>query len=137
MRRWVIVGGCWLFMTISVLAQSSFRTNELKRLAKSIGVDSATIREGYNYPTVQGCYLVVRMQDNIIHHLGMRLFSADIRQLDDSPVFDFLERYFLQLKFPPPAKTASLMIRDDKFKFEKGDLQTIDRLLPTGKSDAH
>ena len=75
--------------------------------------------------------MTVRVKDNIVEHIGMRLFPNEIRELDKSPIFDFLERYFLQLKYPPVVKTAQNMIRDDQFRFVKGSIQTINELRTT------
>lgn len=130
MKSWVIAVSCCLLAMVTN-AQPAFRTNELKRLAETVGIDVTSLQEGYNYSSAQGLNLVVCVKDNTVNHLGLRLFSEDIRNLDNSPVFNFLERYFLQLKYPPQQKTASNMIRDDQFKFEKGSLQTIGKLLPT------
>ena len=44
---------------------------------------------------------------------------------------DFLERYFLQLKYPPKVTSAKNMIRDDQFRFITGTLQTVGELKPT------
>lgn len=130
MRYWVIGVCCWLLAMIAS-AQPTYRTKELKRLAEIVGVDAKSLYEGYNYPTLGGTDLVVCVKDSSVIHVGLRLFAEDIRELDDSPIFNFLERYFLQLKYPPQQKTASNMIRDDEFKFEKGSIQSISRLLPT------
>ena len=42
-----------------------------------------------------------------------------------------MERYFLQLKYPPTVKTASNMLRDDQFHFLKGSIAVIDEIRPT------
>lgn len=130
MKSWVIAVSCWL-LAMATNAQPAFRTNELKRLVEVIGIDVASLHEGCNYPSTTGGNLVVFVKDSIVNHVGLQLFSEDIRKIDDSPIFNFLERYFLQLKYPPQQKTASNMIRDDEFKFEKGSIQSIARLLPT------
>lgn len=120
-----------LLLVAEAGAQPACRTQELQRLFVTTKVDSKTLREGYNYPSANGAELVVRVKDNAVDHIGLKLFSADVRELDKTPVFDFLERYFLQLKYPPTVKTAQNMIRDDQFQFLKGSMQTIDKLLPT------
>ena len=113
------------------MAADQFRTQELKRLADRLKIDTKALNEGYNYPTAQGFVLVVHVKENMVDHLGIKLFPEDIRNLDKSPIFSFLERYFLQLKFPPGDRTTSNILRDDQFKFLKGTLKTIDQLQPT------
>lgn len=120
---WVLVAG-----TIDSLAQLTYRTQELKRLAASFLVDDSMLQEGNSYLDVRGQQVVLRVKDNVVEHVGFRLFPDDIRSIDKSPVFDFLERYFLQLTYPPVVKTSSMMLRDDQFKFEKGSLATLRQL---------
>jgi hypothetical protein len=61
----------------------------------------------------------------------MYLFSEEMRQMGKSPIFDFLERYFLQLKYPPQVKSMSNMMRDDQFRFLTGSLKTVDDIMST------
>ena len=112
-------------------AQTTFRTSELKRLASELKIDVDQLQEGYNYPTADGLNLTVHMQNGMIDHIGLHLFSEEIRKMDRSSVFDFLERYFLQLKYPPMVKTAAMMIRDDEFRFEYGSMKTLTELRPS------
>lgn len=122
---WLLIAG-----TIDSLAQLTYRTQELKRLTASFPVDESTLHEGYNYLDVRGQQVVIRVKDNVVEHVGFRLFPDDIRNIDKSPVFDFLERYFLQLTYPPVVKTSLMMQRDDHFRFEKGSLATLSQLQP-------
>lgn len=127
MKRIVI----YIIGVLSVLmaeAQTTFRTSELKRLATELKIDTGQLQEGYNYPVAKDLNLTVHMQNNMIDHIGLHLFSEDIRKMDRSSVFDFLERYFLQLKYPPTIKTAEMMIRNDGFRFEYGSMQTLTAL---------
>ena len=112
-------------------AQTTFRTSELKRLASELKIDVDQLQEGYNYPTADGLNLTVHMQNGMIDHIGLHLFSEEIRKMDRSSVFDFLERYVLQLKYPPMVKTAAMMIRDDEFRFEYGSMKTLTELRPS------
>lgn len=110
-------------------AKSSFRNAELERLAKVLDLDTEVLPEGYSHPTVKGVRLTVHQTDKAINHIGLYLFSEEMHQMDKSPVFDFLERYFLQLKYPPQAKSMTNMISDDQFKFLTGSLGTVDSIL--------
>lgn len=120
-----------LLLPLSASSKITFRTQELSRLSTVLSIHTEMLHEGYNYPVAQGKTLTVHVSNNIVDHIGIRLFSEEIRALDKSPVFDFLERYFLQLNHPPVVKTASNMLRDDQFKFIKGNLHTVDLLQPT------
>ncbi|MBR1400597.1 MAG: hypothetical protein IJ562_03285 [Prevotella sp.] len=111
--------------------QLTYRTKELKRLSTILRINENTLKEGYNHLAASGLNLTVHVKENEVNHIGLSLFSDDMRRLDGSPVFDFLERYFLQLKFPPVTKSASHMLRDDQFKFLNGSLKTVDTLQPS------
>ena len=118
-------------LMLKASAQVNYRTAELQRLSKLLAVDEATLKDGYNYLTVNGQQVIVTVKGNTVNHIGLRLFGESTRNLDNTPVFDFLERYFLQLKYPPMVKTAQKMISDDQFQFVKGSLKTVDDIRPT------
>ena len=118
-------------LMLKVSAQVNYRTAELQRLSKLLAVDEATLKDGYNYLMVNGQQVIVTVKGNTVNHIGLRLFGESTRNLDNTPVFDFLERYFLQLKYPPTVKTAQKMISDDQFQFVKGSLKTVDDIRPT------
>ena len=115
-------------MALSASAKTAFRTAELGRLAQALALDAEALPEGYSHPVAKGLRLTVHQTAQTVDHIGLCLFSEEMRQMDHSPIFDFLERYFLQLKYPPQAKN---MIRDDQFKFLTGSLETVEKLLPT------
>ena len=121
---------CLLF-GLSTTAQVKFRTSELQQLAKTLNIDVSSLPDGFSHPTAKGLCLTVRIEDNTVEHIGLLLFSDDIRSVGNSPIFDFLERYTLMLKYPPSVKTANLMMRDDQFQFLNGSLNTIDDLRPS------
>ena len=125
----------YIFITILtiqvVCGQTRFRTSELERLATTLSLDVTTLPEGYSHPVANGLSLTVHVSRQIVDHIGLQVFADELRQEDHSPIFDFLERYFLQLKFPPVVKSASHMLRDDGFRFVSGSIADIDKLLVT------
>ena len=131
MKRLVyIIIGVAMFLT-SASAQTVFRTAELQRLATVLAIDPATLQEGYNYLDADRQSLVVTKTNHTVSHIGLRLFNEGMRKMGDTPVMDFLERYFLQLKYPPKVTSAKNMIRDDQFHFVTGTLQTVGELKST------
>ena len=124
----IIIG---LLAVLTMTAQSQFRTSELRRLATVLSIDTSQLTEGYSHPLAKGLTLTVHQERQTIDHIGLQLFSPEIRSMGQSPIFDFLERYFLQLKYPPTVKSASNMLRDDQFRFLKGSLSSIDEIRPT------
>ena len=131
MKRLVyIIIGVAMFLT-SASAQTVFRTAELQRLATVLAIDPATLQEGYNYLDADRQSLVVTKTNHTVSHIGLRLFNEDMRKMGETSVMDFLERYFLQLKYPPKVTSAKNMIREDQFQFITGTLQTVGELKPT------
>lgn len=131
MKRIVLYILICLMVAPNALAQKQFRTPELERLAIVLSLDVQILKEGYNHSTAQGLQLNVHVKDKTIDHIGLLLFSDELRILGNSPVFDFLERYFLQLKYPPMVKTVSNMLRDDEFKFITGSISSVDYIRIT------
>lgn len=123
-----------LCISISLLsmAQVSYRTSELKRLASVLSLDESTIASnGNHYLTADNKPIVVRVSDGMVSHIGIRLFSEEMRSLEKSPILDFLERYFLQLSYPPKSVSAANMVRDDQFRFLQGSLVSVSNIQPT------
>ena len=132
MRKTILFALLFLSVSCSMAAeQLTYRTKELHRLATILSIKGTQLQEGSNQITVNGTLLSVRVNRHEVEHIGIFLFSEDIRKADHSPVFDFLERYFLQLKYPPVVKSASMMTRDDQFQFIHGSLSMVEKLLPT------
>lgn len=130
MKRILYIIMC-LAVVLTVSAKPSFRTSELERLAQALALDVDMLPDGYSHPVANGIRLTVHQADQTIDHIGQYLFSEEMRQMGKSPIFDFLERYFLQLKYPPQVKSMSNMMRDDQFKFLTGSLKTVDDILST------
>ena len=126
---YIIIGVALLLTSAS--AKTVYRTAELQRLASVLAIDTAVLQEGYNYVMSGQQRLVVTKKNHTICHIGLHLFSEDMRRVGDTPVMDFLERYFLQLNYPPKVTNAHNMIRDDQFRFVTGTLQTVNDLKPT------
>ena len=125
---YIVIG---IMVVLTAMAQPRFRTTELRRLANVLALDAITLPEGYSHPTAKGLSLTAHVKEQTIDHIGLQLFNDELRTTAGSPIFDFLERYFLQLKYPPTVKTASNMIRDDEFRFVTGSMAVIDQLRPT------
>ena len=121
-------------MSVSLLAMSqvSYRTSELKRLASVLSLDeSAIASDGSHNLTAANKQIVVRVSNGMVSHIGIRLFSDEMRNLEKSPILDFLERYFLQLSYPPKSVSAANMVRDDQFRFLQGSLASVSDLEPS------
>ena len=117
--------------SLSASAQIAYRTAELQRLAKVLAIDETALHEGFNNLVADQQNVVVGVSNNTVNHIGLQLFSEEMRKTDHTPVLHFLERYFLQLKYPSNVTSANNMIRDDQFRFLTSNLQTVDGIMPT------
>ena len=131
--RWVIVALLsivnYQLSIIHAVAQTRFRTAELARLAYVCGLTDSTMdtaRRDAAHPFKD--VVVERQADSVVCHVGLRLFSDEMIRIAKSPVLPFLERYFLQLLHPSEEKTAAMMMRDDRFRFERGSLKMLEQL---------
>ena len=131
MKRCVIYIIMCLVAILPASARSAFRTAELERLATELALDAKSLPDGYSHPIASGVRLTVHQTEQTIDHIGLYLFSEEMRKMGKSPIFDFLERYFLQLKYPPQVKSMQNMIRDDQFKFLSGNLESVDKISLT------
>ena len=131
MKRWFTYILMCMIFALTASAQRTYRSAELRRLSSALPINESSLKEGYNYLTINQKPIVVIVRNNIISHIGLQLFSKEIREIDNAPVFDFLERYFLLLNYPPTDKTAQKMTRDDQFRFITGTLQTVNEIKPS------
>lgn len=93
-----------VWSTVVAEGKVTYATDRLRSMAELLplaGIDKLSAGEHIcfsynNYP------LIVRINEwKEVEHIGFYLFrDSKIRQYNPSPVYDFLERYFLELKMP-------------------------------------
>jgi len=120
-KKIILITAALFFMATAVSAVS-YRTPELRRLAHIVGLNEATMHPGVNY--YDGCTVILD-SCMTVRHVGLTLFSEEIKQISNRPVLEFAERYFLQLYHPAPNSSAALMIHSDGIVFSKGKWQDI------------
>ena len=131
MKRFFFYIIMYIAALLPAMALPSFRTAELERLAKAVSLGVEDLPNGYSHPTTNGMRLTVHITDGTVDHIGLFLFADEVRQAGQSPVFDFLERYFLQLKYPSQQMSTANMMRDDQFRFHVGTMATVSELRLT------
>lgn len=127
-----------MFVGLSAMRaqQTAYQSKLLGELGKSIGyVPNDTLKAGtYEAGSVMGKGLVVEYDDHhTITHLGFRLFDDAMKKAYVSDVYNFLERYFLELYCWKDKMTLSQKIHDDKVMFTQGsiaDLKNINESTP-------
>jgi hypothetical protein len=120
-------------------AATPFHTPRLKRMAERIGMHlSDTLKANVlmdSIAVLNGKDIHIRTNGfGDVEHIGYNLFSTKLReQKEDSPVFDFLERYLLELDLQLDDKSPALRKNVDDVTEVKGTLQMLKKLTP--KSD--
>lgn len=79
--------------------QVQYATARLQSIAQLLSVDWNKLVSGENNGfTYLGYPLTIYVNEwNEVTHIGYRLFPSEFRKSNPSPVYDFLERYFLEL----------------------------------------
>lgn len=98
-RRIYIIVLLFLISCIVEAQERSYATKRLKRIAKVLSLsDIDTLSSGeYDSFKYRGRNLTIRVnQWNEIDHIGIKLFSNVQREASPSPIYDFLERRFLE-----------------------------------------
>lgn len=122
--------GCWLVLVflldVPVFGQVQYATLRLKAMADllSLKLDKLEVgdNDGYSYA---GHPLAVRANAwKEVEHIGYRLFSAETRHDIPYPVYDFLERYFLELDLLTDIE-KSMRLALDKVQLSNTNLNVI------------
>lgn len=130
MKRIVFISLIAMFVGLSPLRaqQTAYKSKLLSDLGKSIGyVPNDTLKAGtYDAGNLLGKPLVVEYDNrHTVTHLGFRLFSDEMKKAYASDVYNFLERYFLELYCWKDKLTLNQKIHDDKVIFSQGSVADL------------
>lgn len=124
-----------LAVTLALPAKPiSYATHSLERLANYVGLThldglDAGVHNGYTY---KGSPLTVRVNEwNEVEHIGLHLFSQEIRTMQPLPLYDFLERYLLALNAAPEGSDERVYMAWDKVHYTVGDAKVAMKLDTT------
>ena len=129
-----------LLLAASMHAVTLYRTPRLATIAAALRLNLPdTVR--YNNIVIDSVAICrgkdIHVRTNglgDITHIGYNLFAPALRQAyKDSPVFDFLERYLLELDLQIDERTQSVRMDVDQVTVVKGNIQMLRTLDP--KSD--
>lgn len=98
-------------------AEINFSTKRLRTIAEKLSLSNldqlciGTHTETYSYIN---CPLVIRVNEwDEIEHIGFWIFKQDsLRQKDPLPIYDFIERYLLELNMPDELDPAMRLMVD-------------------------
>lgn len=108
--------------------QVAFQSKLLSELGKSIGyVPSYELTEGiYDAGAIQGMPIIAQYDNrHTVTNLGLHIFSSQAREAYSSAVYDFLERYFLELLMWKDKTTLAQKLKDDKVMFVEGSMESF------------
>lgn len=129
-RIWFLL--CLSFLLNPFVYSQTFQSEKLASIAKKIALsplkgDSASIyMDAGEYRKKS---LVAGIDVNgIIFHLGYKLFPKEIKKGHPQVVFDFVERYFLELDALVPANEMAQHLADDKVVLLKGRYSDLSKI---------
>lgn len=110
-----------------ISAAIRYKTDLLQRMAVGMQIESdlAALGEGVHLGLLKfnGKPLTVIVRDSVVEHIGYRVFREEMRTATPSPVYNFLERYSLELDVPyHREKPIFKQIEEDEIVFLKGSM---------------
>lgn len=119
--------------TVSAQTMSRYSTNLLQNIAKQINLPDTVnmLPAGIHrdYCTHNGNSVTVITRKNQVEHIGYTVFSLEQREKIPSPIYNFLERYALEMNLPREGKVeVTKQMSRDKITFTKGSLSQLPSL---------
>lgn len=116
-----------------VYAQT-YRSEKLKAIAKQISL-SPSIGDGEVGYADAGYYhslpiTIGKDKDQTINHIGFKLFPTNMKTDYPSDVYDFVERYLLELQCLPSTFGQERRLSDDKVIILQGSLAKLSAIKP-------
>lgn len=117
----------------SLLAQE-YQSEKLAKIAKRV-VLNPDMGDGATGYCDCGAYdgksiIFGRDIHDVIYHIGYKLFSPEMKSLYPSTVYDFIERYMLELDCFKNEIDLNRQLSDDKVIIMNGSLSTIKKINP-------
>lgn len=121
-----------LFGLASTMFAQTFQSEKLKSIATAITL-SPSAGDGVIGYSDGGSYkgkpiTVCRDRNNVITHIGYYIFDNTLKQEQPTAVYDFIERYLLELSCIPSSFPMEQRLRDDKFLILGGSVGNISKL---------
>lgn len=117
-----------------VQAQNTYQNKTLANIARCVSLPTIDVSGEPHYVdtgSYNGKKLTVAYNtEKEITHIGYKLFAPQVKKDYPSAVYDFLERYFLDLQCSKDGFYPEERVRDDKFLFREGSINDIKRITP-------
>lgn len=127
LRRFFIMLSMVLAVGVNDTRAAVFASEKLERLAAYAGLQgleslSPGVHNGYRYRQHPVTVRVNRW--NEIEHIGLHLFTGELREINPLPVYDFLERYLLAVNAVPANTEYGMKMSLEKIHFAVGSART-------------
>jgi len=118
-----------LWMALLPAMAQLYDATHIKKAVESLKIDTALLAQpGVQYAEVKGQRLVVRTSAaGVVEHIGIPLFTQQMRTLVPSPIYDFLEYATMDHKYHINENTLQLQ----EVTFSKGSWQQLEQLGDT------
>ena len=127
MRRSYFLIGLLIFSCSFVCGATRFSTLKLEAIASSLslpGLDTLSIGE-YSHFSYKSHPLTIRINRwNEVEHIGLKLFNSSVKNGRPLSVYDFIERYLLELDLTKETE-ESIRIGLNRVSFLTGNSKTI------------
>lgn len=101
MRRFLIIVLFFLTAVSGVLGQSRYASSHIEQAVRKLKIENVdSIPTGDHVIEKDKHKVIVRKNKcNVIEHIGIKLFSEDMRNANPLPIYDFLEYAFLDKEY--------------------------------------
>lgn len=128
--RILIISLILCVLSIEVSSAMRYRTDLLERMADGMQMRGQieSLGEGEHYGTLsfRGLPLSVRIHNGEVCHIGHLVFRKELREMEPLPVYDFIERYTLEVRIPyDRTKPVLKQIQEDEIVFTVGSFELL------------
>ena len=115
----ILVMLCLFITCLSLQAQTSFANKNLANIMAKLStydVSEDFVGEHYIYSISQEKPLIVQQQFGTTNHIGIKLFDRELINKHPSPLYYFVERYFLELLLSQNNNDIQTRLKQERVK---------------------
>lgn len=117
-------------LSLEISSAMHYRTDLLERMAEGMQMKEQieSLGEGEHFGTLsfRGLPLSIRIRNNEVCHIGHLVFTKTYRDQNPLPIYDFIERYTLEVRIPyDRIKPVEKQIEEDEIIFAAGSFELL------------